>query len=56
MKQGAIELAFLVIAFLSLQAWWIWLTIKNGQYQKEIVTEQDLLSVYKERLENLLRK
>ena len=31
MKQGTLELIFFALIFLSLQFWWISLTIKNGR-------------------------
>ena len=31
MKQGTIELIFFALIFLSLQFWWIGMTIKNGR-------------------------
>ena len=31
MKQGTIELIFFALIFLSLQFWWISMTIKNGR-------------------------
>ena len=31
MKQGTIELIFFALIFLSLQFWWIRMTIKNGR-------------------------
>ena len=31
MKQGTIELTFFALIFLSLQFWWIRMTIKNGR-------------------------
>ena len=31
MKQGTIELIFFALIFLSLQVWWIRMTIKNGR-------------------------
>ncbi len=31
MKQGTIELIFFALIFLSLQFWWIMMTIKNGR-------------------------
>ena len=31
MKQGTIELIFFALFFLSLQFWWIRMTIKNGR-------------------------
>ena len=31
MKQGTFELIFFALVFLSLQAWWIRMTIKNGR-------------------------
>ena len=31
MKQGIIELIFFALIFLSLQVWWIRMTIKNGR-------------------------
>ena len=31
MKQGTIEIILLALLFLSIQLWWIRMTIKNGQ-------------------------
>ena len=31
MKQGTLELIFFALIFLSLQVWWIRMTIKNGR-------------------------
>ena len=36
MKQGTLELAFLSVAFLALQVWWITMTIKNSHNEKVI--------------------
>ncbi len=56
MKQGTIELIFFGFIFLTLQVWWISLTIKNGQSSKMIVSSKDSLSEKKNQLEKLLRK
>ncbi len=56
MKQGTFELAFLGMAFLALQVWWISMTIKNGRNEKVIDTNLDPLDATKKRLENLLKK
>ena len=56
MRQGSLELAFLGISFLALQAWWIGITIKNRQNKKLIDNNLDQLAVMKKRLEDLLKK
>ena len=53
MKQGTLELAFLAVAFLSLQVWWIKMTIKNSHNEKVIDINKDLLSERKKQLEKL---
>ena len=34
MKQGTLELIFFALIFLSLQFWWIRMTIKNGRTEE----------------------
>ncbi len=56
MKQGTLELAFLGIAFLALQAWWVSMTIKNEPKEKVSDSNLDQLAATKKRLENLFKK
>ena len=57
MKEGTLELMLLGIVFLTLQVWWISLTIKNGkQNQNEIDIMKESLAAKKKSLENLLKK
>ena len=57
MKQGTLELAFLGLSFMALQAWWIRMTIKNGASSKiDGYLQKEQLSKQKQRLEKLLNK
>ena len=62
MKQGTIELIFFALIFLSLQFWWIRMTIKNGRTgevdkwgQKTTPKKQNELEKAKQDLEKLFR-
>ncbi len=55
MKQGATELTILGLAFLSLQAWWVTMTIKTPR-KEVLLNNEDLLSEKKKRLERLIKK
>ena len=62
MKQGTIEIALFSIIFLSLQFWWIRMTIKNGRTgevdkwgQKTISKKLNELEKAKQDLEKLFR-
>ena len=62
MKQGTIELIFFALIFLSLQFWWIRMTIKNGRTgevdkwgQKTTSTKLNELDQAKQDLEKLFR-
>ena len=62
MRQGTIELTLLAIAFLTLQVWWIRITIKNGRTgevdkwgQKTILKKDNELEKTKKDLEKLFR-
>ena len=62
MKQGTIELIFFALIFLSLQFWWIRMTIKNGRTREvdkwEQKTTQKKLNEFeqaKQDLEKLFR-
>ncbi len=56
MKQGTFELAFLGVAFLALQVYWIRIMVRNGQNQEGIDINRDPLAEEKKRLEKLLQK
>ena len=62
MKQGTIELIFLALIFLSIQVWWITMTIKNDRTgevdkwgQKTTSKKQNELEKVKQDLEKLFR-
>ena len=62
MKQGTLELIFFALIFLSLQFWWIRLTIKNGRTgevdkwgQKTFSKQENELEKAKQNLEKLFR-
>ena len=62
MKQGTIELIFFALIFLSLQFWWIRMTIKNGRTgevdkwgQKSSSKQLNELNQAKEELEKIFR-
>ncbi len=62
MKQGTLELIFFALIFLSLQFWWIRMTIKNGRTgevdkwgQKTNQKELNELEKVKQDLEKLFR-
>ena len=62
MKQGTLELIFFALIFLSLQFWWIRMTIKNGRTgevdkwgQKTNPKKLNELEKVKEDLEKLFR-
>ena len=62
MKQGTIELIFFALIFLSLQFWWIRMTIKNGRTgevdkwgQKTTSKKPNELDKAKQDLEKLFR-
>ncbi len=62
MRQGTIELILLAIAFLSLQFWWIRMTIKDGRTgevdkwgQKTIQKKDNELEKRKKDLEKIFR-
>ena len=62
MRQGTIELIILAVAFLSLQLWWIRMTIKNGRTgevdkwgQKTIQKKDNELEKTKKDLEKIFR-
>ena len=62
MKQGTIELIFFALIFLSLQFWWIRMTIKNGRTgevdkwgQKTTPKKINELEKVKQDLEKLFR-
>jgi len=62
MKQGTLELIFFALIFLSLQFWWISMTIKNGRTgevdkwgQKTNPKKLNELEKVKEDLEKLFR-
>ena len=62
MKQGTLELIFFALIFLSLQFWWIWMTIKNGRTgevdkwgQKTSSKKLNELEKVKQDLEKLFR-
>ena len=62
MKQGTIELIFFALIFLSLQFWWIRMTIKNGRTGEvdkwgQKITQKQLteLEKAKEDLEKIFR-
>ena len=62
MKQGTIELIFFALIFLSLQFWWIRMTVKNGRTgevdkwgQKPYKIKPNELEKAKQDLEKLFR-
>ena len=62
MKQGTIELIFIALIFLSLQFWWIRMTVKNGRtgevdkwWQKTNKQTLNELEKAKQNLEKLFR-
>ncbi len=62
MKQGTIELILFALIFLSLQFWWIKMTIKNGRTeevdkwgQKTTLKKPNELEKAKQDLEKLFR-
>ncbi len=62
MRQGTIELILLALAFVTLQFWWIRMTIKNGRTgevdkwgQKIIQTKVNELEKTKKDLEKIFR-
>ena len=62
MKQGSIEIVLFALIFLSLQFWWIRMTIKNGRTgevdkwgQKTTKIELNELEKAKQDLEKLFR-
>jgi len=62
MKQGTIELTFFALIFLSIQFWWIRMTIKNGRTgevdkwgQKTTYKKTNELEKAKQDLEKLFR-
>ena len=62
MRQGTIEIALLIIAFLMLQIWWITKTIKNGRTGEvdkwgklRKVNSADKLDEMKKELEKLFK-
>ncbi len=62
MRQGTIELILLAVAFLTLQFWWIRMTIKNGRTgevdkwgQKTIQKKDNELEKTKKDLEKIFR-
>ncbi len=62
MKQGSIEIVFFALIFLSLQFWWIKMTIKKGRTgevdkwgQKTSSKQQNELEKAKQDLEKLFR-
>ena len=62
MKQGTIELTFFALIFLSLQFWWIRMTIQNGRTgevdkwgQKTTSKKANELEKAKQNLEKLFR-
>ncbi len=62
MRQGTIELALVGLIFLSLQFWWIIMTVKNGRTgevdkwgQKTKVNKKNELEKTKKNLEKLFR-
>ena len=62
MRQGTIELIILVIAFLTLQFWWIRMTIKDGRTgevdkwgQKTNQEKENELEKVKKDLEKIFR-
>ena len=62
MKQGTLELIFFALIFLSLQFWWIRMTIKNGRIgevykwgQKTNPKKLNELEKVKQDLEKLFR-
>ena len=62
MKQGTLELIFFALIFLSLQFWWIWMTLKNGRTgevdkwgQKTKTTKPNELEKVRQDLEKLFR-
>ncbi len=56
MRQGAVELICLGLTFLALQAWWLSMTIKNGQNRRMTSTNKDSLAEKRKKLENLIKK
>ena len=62
MKQGTIEITLFALIFLSLQFWWIWMTIKDGRTgeidkwgQKTPAKKINELEKAKQNLEKLFR-
>ena len=62
MRQGTLELIFFALFFLSLQFWWISMTIKNGRTgevdkwgQKTSLKQVNQLEKTKQDLEKLFR-
>ena len=62
MKQGTIEIILFALIFISLQFWWIRMTIKNGRTgevdkwgQKTISKQENELEKAKQDLEKLFR-
>ena len=62
MRQGTIELILLAVVFLSLQLWWIRMTIKGGRTgevdkwgQKTIQRKDNELEKTKKNLEKIFR-
>ena len=55
MKQGSIDISFFLLAFICLQIWWLFLTIKNSE--KEFLSpSKDKLNKIKEQLEKDFEK